>query len=465
MAFRDILPYSLQDYIAYGDYMNAEADINRLQGKNQNLAAYREALQQAQQAKFTAGEEYLAAINAQRAKAGQEPFTGWPEEAMGGRRVLPAVDRMGYPLTPQEEAMYAQASPRRVVQLTPAETAASQPAVRPSVVDTNYSGSGADFGAEEPAQAAPRRVVQLTPEELSAFNAQAAPSRVVELTPQEQAAIKAGAAQKQAQAPQYPEEQWELTRRSLQDRISKASQLTYSAIQQNPDQSQLLTNMLKDKVERFKDQLKPFEETANYKKAHDFAYSDDFIKKSELIDVLEQEINNAEKYTDPQQKSRYLLANAVKVVNNIISADAVTGTELMYKFPELLSSPEYAALMGKGEFNSTTFRSKLATQEGSVGLLKSIGNAFSTNPDSAIRKMKDIHDSVAEAHNKTTQKRIIKPTSPRVAASWGIQPIKTFAEMEKEESQTRGEPTPSASSSPKVISYELKDGRLMRVQN
>ena len=79
--------------------------------------------------------------------------------------------------------------------------------------------------------------------------------------------------------------------------------------------------------------------------------------------------------------------------------------------------------------------------------------------------MKDIHDSVAEAHNKAAQKRIIMPTSPRVAASWGIQPIKTFAAMEKEESQTRGEPTPSASSSPKVISYELKDGRLMRVQN
>ena len=443
MAFRDILPNRMQSDIAYGDYMNAEADINRLQGLNQNLAAYRDALQEAQKAKFVAGEQYLSAINASRANAGQAPFTGWPEEAMGGRRVLPAVDRMGYPLTPQEEAMYAQASPRRVVPLTPAETAASQPAVRPDVVDTSYSGSGADFGAEEPAQAAP--------------------SRVVELTPQEQAAIKAGAAQKQAQAPQYPEEQWELTRRSLQDRISKASQLTYSAIQQNPDQSQLLTNMLKDKVERFKDQLKPFEETANYKKAQEFAYSNDFTKKSELIDVLQQEINNAERYANPQEKSRYLLANAVKVVNNIISADAVTGTELMYKFPELLSSPEYAALMGKGEFNPTTFRSKLATQEGSVGLLKSIGNAFSTNPDSAIRKMKDIHDSVAEAHNKAAQKRIITPTSPRVAASWGIQPIKTFAAMEKEESQTRGEPTPSASSGPKRIRFEMKDGAMVPI--
>jgi hypothetical protein len=383
----------------------------------------------------TRGIRPLAAIADYYMANNQQPVA--PQQAM-------AMDaNMGYPLTPQQEAMYAQASPRRVVQLTPEELAAFN--AQRNAVDTSYSGSGADFGAEEPAQAAP--------------------SRVVELTPQEQAAIKAGAAQKQVQAPQYPEEQWESTRRSLQDRISKASQLTYSAIQQNPDQSQLLTNMLKDKVERFKDQLKPFEETANYKKAHEFAYSNDFTKKSELIDVLQQEINNAERYTDPQQKSRYLLANAVKVVNNIISADAVTGQELMYKFPELLSSPEYAALMGKGEFDPTTFRAKLATQEGSVGLLKSIGNAFSANPDSAIRKMKDIHDSVAEAHNKAAQKRIITPTSPRVAASWGIQPIKTFTAMEKEESQTRGEPISSASSGPKFISYELKNGRLERIQN
>ena len=203
MAFRDILPYRMQSDIAYGDYMNAEAEINRLQGLNQNLAAYRDALQEAQKAKFVAGEQYLAAINASKANAGQAPFTGWPEEAMGGRRVLPAVDRMGYPLTPQQEAMYAQASPRRVVQLTPAEMAISQPAVRPDVVDTSYSGAGADFGAEEPAQAAPSRVVELTPEELAAFNAQ-----------------RTGVAQAQeTPAKVYPADEHELRRRNAEPRF------------------------------------------------------------------------------------------------------------------------------------------------------------------------------------------------------------------------------------------------------
>ena len=103
----------------------------------------------------------------------------------------------------------------------------------------------------------------------------------------------------------------------------------------------------------------------------------------------------------------------------------------MYKFPELLSSPENAALMGKNEFNPTIFRAKLNTSEGK-NLAERIGYAFSTNPDAALRKMKEIHDSVAVAHNKAAEKRIINPTSPSVAASWGIQPIKTFGEIEQQ---------------------------------
>jgi hypothetical protein len=101
----------MQADIAYGDYMNAEADINRLQNLNQNIQSYREALQEAQKSKQVAGDQYLAAINASRKSAGQEPFAGYPEEAMGTRRVMPAVDRMGAPLTPDEEDMLRHTPP------------------------------------------------------------------------------------------------------------------------------------------------------------------------------------------------------------------------------------------------------------------------------------------------------------------------------------------------------------------
>jgi hypothetical protein len=317
-----------------------------------------------------------------------------PQQAM-------AMDpNMGYPLTPQQEAMYAQASPRRVVQLTPEELAKYNLPNAP--MDTSYSGSGADFGTEQPAPVQPQAPAQ--PEV-----AQEEPAKV------------------------YPADEHELRRRNAFAKIAGANKIADAMIQQNIKNQPAIERSLERNLKAFipEEQLKPFEETPNYKKAQEFAYSNDFTKKAELIDVLEQEINNAEKYSDPKEKSRYLLTNAVKVINNIISADAITGSELMYKFPELLSSPENAALMGKNEFNPTIFRAKLNTSEGK-NLAERIGYAFSTNPDAALRKMKEIHDSVAVAHNKAAEKRIINPTSPSVAASWGIQPIKTFGEIEQQ---------------------------------
>jgi hypothetical protein len=317
-----------------------------------------------------------------------------PQQAM-------AIDpNMGYPLTPQQEAMYAQASPRRVVQLTPEEMAAFN--AQRNAVDTSYSGSGADFGVEQPAPVQPQAPAQ--------------PEVVQEAT-----------------AKVYPADEYNLRRKNALEKIAGANRLADAMIQQNVKNASTIKDSLERNIKAFipEEQLKPFEETPNYKKAQEFAYSNDFTKKAELIDVLEQEINNAEKYSDPKEKSRYLLTNAVKVINNIISADAITGSELMYKFPELLSSPENAALMGKGEFNPTIFRAKLNTSEGK-NLAERIGNAFSTNPDAALRKMKEIHDSVAVAHNKAAEKRIINPTSPSIAASWGIEPINLFGQMEQQ---------------------------------
>lgn len=323
-----------------------------------------------------------------------------PQQGMAPQQIEAMDPNMGYPLTPQQEAMYAQASPRRVVQLTPEELAKYNLPNAP--MDTSYSGSGADFGAEQPAPVQPQAPAQ--PEV-----AQEEPTKV------------------------YPADEHELRRRNAFVKIAGANKLADAMIQQNPKNQSAIEKSLERNLKAFipEEQLKPFEETPNYKKAQEFAYSNDFTKKAELIDVLEQEINNAEKYSDPKEKSRYLLTNAVKVINNIISADAITGSELMYKFPELLSSPENAALMGKNEFNPTIFRAKLNTSEGK-NLAERIGYAFSTNPDAALRKMKEIHDSVAVAHNKAAEKRIINPTSPSVAASWGIQPIKTFGEIEQQ---------------------------------
>jgi hypothetical protein len=208
---------------------------------------------------------------------------------------------------------------------------------------------------------------------------------------------------------------------------------------QDPKAAQFFIDTQKPVLEsQFKNKLKPFEETADYKKAQEFAYSNDFTKKGEVLDILKNEITNAEKYDTPEAKSAYLLSNAVKAVNNIITTDAVTGVELMYKFPELMGTAEYAAMMGKSELNPTTLQAKLRSAEG-TNFLEKLSNSFSTNPDVAIKKMKDIHDSVADAHNKLSYSKIVLPTSGRIAANWGVAPIKTFAELEPQIQQQQAQ--------------------------
>jgi hypothetical protein len=411
MAFRDILPNRMQSDIAYGDYMNAEADINRLQGLNQNLAAYRDALQEAQKAKFVAGEQYLSAINASRANAGQAPFTGWPEEAMGGRRVLPAVDRMGYPLTPQEEAMYAQASPRRVVPLTPAELATSQPAVRPSVVDTNYSGSGADFGAEEPAQAASSRVVELNPEELAAFNAR-------------NNFAQGSVQQQQEAAPLYPEREHELRRQDLRAKVLATNKLMTSLIQRNDQsQSETIRSIFRDKIDKMVDaeQLKSFDESNAAKSV--WAELPSLRKERDFVKTIREDILQAEKIQkdDPANKARLVISLQTILPKMIQSAasggsDAVQMQEFMKLAPELVNGyAEYATSIGKDPLSSGTY----------FQWLNSSQFKKTADPEAFIQKVKEKYNVIASARNSVVEE-FQNRTSPEWFSKTGVKELPLF---------------------------------------
>lgn len=411
MAFRDILPNRMQSDIAYGDYMNAEADINRLQGLNQNLAAYRDALQEAQKAKFVAGEQYLSAINASRANAGQAPFTGWPEEAMGGRRVLPAVDRMGYPLTPQEEAMYAQASPRRVVPLTPAEMATSQPAVRPDVVDTSYSGSGADFGVEEPAQAAPGRVVELTPEELAAFNAQR--NVIAQPAPPQQ----------QEAAPMYPEREHELRRQDLRAKVLATNQLMDSLIAKNRDYAETIRSSFKNKLEALVDpeQMKSFDESNAAKSV--WAELPSLRKERDFVKTIREDILQAEKIQkdDPTNKARLVISLQTILPKMIQSAasggsDAVQMQEFMKLAPELVNGyAEYAASIGKDPLSSGTYYQWLNSSQFKK----------TADPEAFIQKVKEKYNVIASARNSVVEE-FQNRTSPEWFSKTGVKMLPMF---------------------------------------
>lgn len=208
---------------------------------------------------------------------------------------------------------------------------------------------------------------------------------------------------------------------------------------QDPKAAQFYLDTEKPLLESLKSKLKPFEDTAIYKSAEKFAFDNpQFQTEKRLLGILENEIKNAEKYDTKEGKAGYLLTNAVKVVNNLISADAVTGTELMYKFPELTGLSEFSALMSKSQLDPTIFAAKLRSAEG-AGLMEKVSNVFSANPDEAIKKMKEIHDSVASSHNKIAYEQVVLPTSGRIASSFGVIPVKTFAELEPQIAQQQAQ--------------------------
>jgi hypothetical protein len=448
MAFRDILPNRMQSDIAYGDYMNAEADINRLQGLNQNLAAYRDALQEAQKAKFVAGEQYLSAINASRANAGQAPFTGWPEEAMGGRRVLPVVDRMGYPLTPQEEAMYAQASPRRVVPLTPAELATSQPAVRPNVVDTSYSGLGADFGAEEPAQAAPSRVVKLTPEELAAFNAR-------------NNFAQGPVQQQQEAAPMYPEREHELRRRNLQNRIIKANRLTDALIQQNPDYRETLVDMLNRNIKASipEEQLKSFDESIAAKSI--MSEVGNLAKTRDMAKIVYQEIQAAENETNSNRKRERLQSMIPKLIQSSGTGgtDAMQIGEFLLNAPELVDYQLWAQTLPGGAASVTNLATYLADPKKS---------AFIARPDDFISKVKGNYNSIAETRNARISEHEAASSPEWFKKTTGLKRLNLFKSDIESELGQQAQPQAATPVKPGVnrIRYEMdKSGKLMPIQD
>lgn len=415
----------MQAEIASQEYQNAESDINRLQNLNQNIDSYRQYLQNAQKEKLVAGEHYISAINAIRANQGKEPYAGWPEEAMGNsRRVYPAVDRMGYPLTPQQEAMYAQASPRRVVPLTPAELAASQPAVRPSIVDTSYSGSGADFSAEEPAQAAPSRVVELTPEELAAFNAR-------------NNFAQGPVQQQQEAAPMYPEREHELRRQDIRAKIAKANQVAGLMIQQNPQYADAIQASLKRNIEAFADPelIKSFDESNAAKSV--WAELPSLRKERDFVKTIREDILQAEKIQkdDPTNKARLVISLQTILPKMIQSAasggsDAVQMQEFMKLAPELVNGyAEYAASIGKDPLSSGTYYQWLNSSQFKK----------TADPEAFIQKVKEKYNVIASARNSVveefqnrTSPEWFSKTGVKELPLFGVIPKSTFRDMEQQ---------------------------------
>lgn len=343
------------------------------------------------------------------------------------QQTIAADANMGYPLTPQQEAMYAQASPRRVVQLTPEELAAFN--AQRNAVDTSYSGSGADFGPEQPIQAAPVAVQPAPP-------------------------------QQQEAAPIYPEREHELRRQDIRAKIAKANQVAGLMIQQNPQYADAIQSSLKRNIEAFADPelLKSFDEgfAASTIKAELPAV----IRNDRMINNIRSELIAAEKIQDKTDKVDRLQT----IIPKLLQSAASGGSDAMQMGEFLLGAPEIQ--------NYTRWTTANRMDVGFGSLIKylndpSIKDKFDVNPDSYLNKAKGIYNSIAKSRNLIIDGFEMQSSPEWVAKKTGLKRLDLFkSDIESELGSAASTPSVApAKPESKRIRFEMRGGALMPIQD
>jgi hypothetical protein len=321
------------------------------------------------------------------------------------QQAIPMDPNMGYPLTPQQEAMYAQASPRRVVQLTPEEMAAYN--AQRSPVDTSYSGSGGDFGPEQPIQAMP---VAVQPE-----------------PPQQQEA-----------APMYPEREHELRRQELRAKMLATNQVMASLIQRNdPAQAETIREIFKNKLDAIvdKEQLKSFDELPEGKAAFE-RVKELNTAASKSAKILGNQLKTFDRFMeagDSEGARQYAVQSITRVLASLTGQDAEQMSEFLRRSQALLSVPE---ILAQTNSNSWT--------KDSIGILlsrlqKGDAELIAANPERWAQFAKAAVNDYATTYNEAIQSDIIDKTSPSFAKRIpGSDFMKTFDMPSQSKSQPSG---------------------------
>jgi hypothetical protein len=355
-----------------------------------------------------------------------------PQQAM-------AMDpNMGYPLTPQQEAMYAQASPRRVVQLTPEELAKYNLPNAP--MDTSYSGSGADFGAEQPAPVQPQAPAQ--PEV-----AQEEPAKV------------------------YPADEHELRRRNAFVKIAGANKLADAMIQQNPKNQSAIEKSLERNLKAFipEEHLKSFDDLPEGKAAFE-RVKELNTAASKSAKILGNQLKTFDRFMeagDSEGARQYAVQSITRVLASLTGQDAEQMSEFLRRSQALLSVPE---ILAQTNSNSWT--------KDSIGILlsrlqKGDAELIAANPERWAQFAKAAVNDYATTYNEAIQGDIIDKTSPAFAKRIpGADFMKTFnvpgfepVSAANTSTQQSPKKTPPATTSPKVIRFEMKGGAYVPIQD
>lgn len=179
---------------------------------------------------------------------------------------------------------------------------------------------------------------------------------------------------------------------------------------------------------------KPIEETAQYKSAEKnwdgglrearkrIAYNVAQAQRAqELMDI------------DPQAALIHMRANLIKPLNSILSNDAIQLSEMIVRYPDLMSGAELAQLGGKGLLNPTTIANKFLSLDEKVqaNIVEKFTKALAeANPQRFLETAINGINGYVGSFNKDITDQIIAPTSPNIAKQLGatfLQPLQSRA--------------------------------------
>jgi hypothetical protein len=227
---------------------------------------------------------------------------------------------------------------------------------------------------------------------------------------------------------------------------SRLLELSSYGMEQNAAQS-YIKNESKLLDNQFAGKLKPFEETPQYKIATE--NWDVLKKKQPNLDIAKEQLQTAQNIYDQamqfkangdlagfEKKSKeatnFMKTNFIKTLNSIVSNDAIQLSEMITRYPDLLTGTQYAQLTNSSTFNPRVWVNRLFEKGNEVDKDQTIKQIFNNiqnaDPGKFLVNATQGVNSVLNAHNKEVENQVYRTSSPGVGKRLGAVPYDLFDE-------------------------------------
>lgn len=172
---------------------------------------------------------------------------------------------------------------------------------------------------------------------------------------------------------------------------------------------------------------KPIEETPQYKSAEK-NWEGGLREARKRISFNLAQARKAQELmdTDPKAALIHMRANLIKPLNSILSNDAIQLSEMIVRYPDLMSGAELAQLGGKGLLNPTTIANKFLSLDEKVqqNIVEKFTSALAeANPQRFLETAINGINGYVSSYNQDLVDQVVVPTSPSVAKQIGATPL------------------------------------------